>query len=313
MLSDVVDCSTKAQFIYRYLSLNEKDRKDLELFSRWMNEGESGSKTFKIYIDIVGNDKDHRLSYLLKNRKLYCTTPSGFNDPYDCNVEFDPGIADQDVLRMFKTFHGNQSFTQEEWMKLVGQIGGRITEYLKDGQPSVDSNHKQAILDICKSALQKNVDRSRLVCFSKDQKNTLMWAHYSDKHEGICLKFSVEELKGTFGPFEGLFDMAYSELRPLLMMTSHEFSSLEMGKKILLAKSIDWEYEQEVRYIGGFNEYRDFSPEALSGLILGAKMPDRYKEGFRFLLENLPDYSDTPLSSAKIDPWKYQVDIPNNL
>src|SRR5215216_5139997 len=48
-------------------------------------------------------------------------------------------------------------------------------------------------------AVEQLPRRFGVVCFSRNWNNPLLWAHYSDKHKGICLGFDLPDdfLKGV--------------------------------------------------------------------------------------------------------------------
>ena len=57
------------------------------------------------------------------------------------------------------------------------------------------------------------------------------------------------------------------------------------------------------------NEYLCFTPEALTGIVFGAKMPPKYQTGFKFLVKTLKQWEHVSFYSAKLDPKKYVVNI----
>ncbi len=84
---------------------------------------------------------------------------------------------------------------------------------------------------------------SRMLCFSKDFSNPVLWSHYADKHRGICLEFEI--------PDSYLSHVNYSSSR-LQIDFHHEFEQQALaGPPVALAllttKFIDWQYENEVR------------------------------------------------------------------
>jgi hypothetical protein len=115
--------------------------------------------------------------------------------------------------------------------------------------------------------------KNGLVCFSADWGNPVIWAHYSDKHRGICLGFEiptdrarrVEYIK-TPKPFPSDF---------LRLPFEQQFA---IAEGLAFTKYSNWEYEHEIRTWvrdlegeeGGLY-YKDFD-EALSlvEVILGA-------------------------------------------
>lgn len=318
--------TTEVTKIYRFLYLNEKDKEDLEKISELVGKSEV-EEELKNYISRHENDNNHWILCLLIQNKLKLSKPSTFNDPYDCNVAFDPKVADQDLFRMFVMYYKNSSFSIEDKEKfrtevenknLIDQIEKYSSSPLKESEyKELDPKDKELMLDMCKITLQKIVMGSLLICFSKIPDNILMWAHYAGKHEGYCLEFSVDKMKKSFLWTQGLYDIDYSEenLRPLIGMSNEELKNMEMATKVLLRKSHDWGYEEEVRYIHGhigFNgiekEYFEFSPDCLTNVIFGAKMPFSYQKGFSVLIQGLQKYKTT-LSSAKLNSYKYQVDI----
>lgn len=84
-----------------------------------------------------------------------------------------------------------------------------------------------------------------LLCFSKSFRSPVQWAHYANKHKGVCLAFDVPEesmhfVEYKFGRIN--FDVArYADL--------NKSERLEMMQKQLRIKHSQWKYEQEVRRI----------------------------------------------------------------
>ena len=189
--------------LYRYLPLTKEDKEDLEKFSAWNSSNKINVS--KNYIDSIAHDKDHRLIYLLANKKLYRTTPSGFNDPYDCLVEIYDKVADENLLNWLRLYYKNQAFCSNEWQ----QKEARLLGYINDNNVNkINDKDKVIIIELIKSTLQRIVNKSRVICFSKGQENLLMWAHYADKHSGYCLTFDVKKLKNN-NCWVGLYEVDY--------------------------------------------------------------------------------------------------------
>jgi hypothetical protein len=72
--------------------------------------------------------------------------------------------------------------------------------------------------------------------------STLMWSHYAENHNGVCLEFSVDDPVFGFAQ-EVTYLSSYPPWAPhSLMSTEHP--------SVLLTKSDDWRYEREYRIIG---------------------------------------------------------------
>lgn len=303
--------------IYRYLRLNKHDIKDLKTIYR------TGPSSLP---NDLTKDIKHWLLYLFYNSKLRLSTPKNFNDPYDCRVEFSNDMSNRDLVRLVIAFFKNNSFSEPQKRKLRRKIGNKKLlekiegEYIKHplngpfSLPSIylTSNDRSLLLELCKPTLQNLVDGSRVICFAKIQDIPLMWAHYSDKHAGFCLEFDQKKLIESQIP---VYKMEYTRTRPKINFSPKELLSLKTAIKILLTKSPEWSYEQEYRVIAGhtsfnnFDEnYQTFPPHALTKIIFGFKMPEKYQKAIKTLVSSLGQYS-AGFAIAKPNPYKYKIDI----
>jgi hypothetical protein len=93
-----------------------------------------------------------------------------------------------------------------------------------------DPKHLHAVL-----AMRDQMTRNRgLLCFSSSWTNPLLWAHYSDKHRGICLALDV--------PDDVARAVHYVEERLTWEQPTQEFMT-----KLLWTKFAPWSYEAEIR------------------------------------------------------------------
>ncbi|QKQ26313.1 DUF2971 domain-containing protein [Candidatus Reidiella endopervernicosa] len=83
-----------------------------------------------------------------------------------------------------------------------------------------------------------------IISFSKDWNNPLMWAHYGDKHKGMCLGFDIHD----------------SHIKEVTYFPERMAPEVDMEKKyggltedivvnLMCTKYIGWKYENEVRVI----------------------------------------------------------------
>lgn len=85
-----------------------------------------------------------------------------------------------------------------------------------------------------------------LICFSDNWRSPVMWAHYADKHRGICLGFDVPDE----GPESALKRVDYSPERLKLTLNMQEdFRGInhDVIRAVLCTKSAEWAYEREWR------------------------------------------------------------------
>ena len=74
-----------------------------------------------------------------------------------------------------------------------------------------------------------------LLCFCKNWKNPVLWSHYADRHEGVCLGFDVPE--------ESLGEVRYVKTRSPLPLVPTD----EQMRELIHTKFCDWQYEKEWR------------------------------------------------------------------
>ncbi|WP_323994170.1 DUF2971 domain-containing protein [Aeromonas hydrophila] len=98
-----------------------------------------------------------------------------------------------------------------------------------------------------------------ITSFSETQRNLLMWAHYANQHQGICIGYDTnlifsEKQKKSLKSHAILRKVNYDNVR------HEDFGNLKKMKsfseivnyilmKIMLTKGNDWIYEKEYRYI----------------------------------------------------------------
>ena len=85
---------------------------------------------------------------------------------------------------------------------------------------------------------RKTAQKFGILCFSKIWSNPVQWAHYAQKHEGLCIE--VEFSDGN-GPQKVNY---VNERLDFQIESNPEFS-----KQILLTKFEHWHYEKEYRLI----------------------------------------------------------------
>jgi hypothetical protein len=101
------------------------------------------------------------------------------------------------------------------------------------------------------SSTREDVDKvGGLLCFSADWKNPVMWAHYSDKHRGLCLAFDIPEMKGDPKDNAGYVQYVRQLLPPPSVSHFEEMTDSEhdaFARAAIFTKFGHWAYEQEIR------------------------------------------------------------------
>jgi hypothetical protein len=233
------------------------------------------------------------LEDVFSRRNIYLTDCTTFNDPFEC--------------RPMLTFH-QSSLKREIFLKQLA----------KDRFPTADKRALKRLI-AAKKPLLTDQDTLRKVynafistigiyCVSEKNNDLLMWSHYSDSHRGLCLEFDASTEETLFWE---AFKVIYQEDYPTVNIM--DIGKAEEFRKALLTKSTHWKYEEERRILktkqeGGPGHYQ-FSPELLTGVILGTLMSDRNKEIVMSWIQGYP--TRIALYQAKLNDRRYQLDIVN--
>lgn len=129
-----------------------------------------------------------------------------------------------------------------------------------------DKGLRQALLDT-RDELSKS---HGILCFSGSWHSPALWAHYADKHKGICLGFEL--------PTDILRQVSYVTSRRQWPPNEDEYSLQSFFDSALFTKFLHWSYEDEYRVYLSLSEeengtfYKPFSDDLkLRKIIVGAR------------------------------------------
>ena len=224
----------------------------------------------------------------LEQNMLYFNDPENFNDPFDCKISTTHEGTKKDwynfVLR-------NPQFNVEPTI---------IYQWIEAGVLKLKRNSIKKIYMVNKSKIGNasweeifNKRPHRVCCFSAKKLNILMWSHYAENHQGICLCFKTHK-KGDEHSLtldsksRPLFKVCYDGEMPQPINTLVEGGYLEL-MKFFLTKYTDWNYEEEYRIPILRNEFeqdytKKFRKEDLEGVIFGLNAkPVKVKEIYEII------------------------------
>ncbi len=123
-------------------------------------------------------------------------------------------------------------------------------------------------------AIRDRKAQSGICSFSEVYNHELMWAHYADQFQGICIAYSLSRLLANLDKNVSFVRMYYSETEPMVRHTDK--SAGQAAKKILSYKNYKWLYEREWRMFAplGNAYYNDAS--CITRVYLGSRI-DRDK------------------------------------
>lgn len=222
--------------------------------------------------------------------EFYWATPSSFNDPFDCAPIFRPPPRGREIEVIRRVFAAELARLNRHDRR------AREAELLRNPPKLLQAN-----LDRLAPAV---MDETAIYSVGSVGDDILMWSHYGASHRGICLRFDPRSL---LKEFPGVFPVHYSAERPTIVVGVED--RLAQLQKMLLTKADVWRYEQEWRIVEwrGLAGLRRFPAEALTGVILGARITDQNAEMVRTWVRGR-DTGPVEVLRAQLNPHFFRIE-----
>lgn len=207
---------------------------------------------------------------IITRHTIKLTSPSEFNDPYDCGVPTRYDLLSEEGFKKTcyessKALHpdGSEEFHQQQVK--FGTTDGPMAKKLKAGK--YDEIHREQI--------NHWKDILGIFCASKNYSNILLWSHYADNHRGFCVKLKSE----------GIFDAAGYTMGPVIyddkmreLLPGHNKDTHDMIQKFF-SKYSGWSYEEEIRFVGfkKTNKIVEIDPQIIEAIYFGWSMTSEDK------------------------------------
>lgn len=226
--------------------------------------------------------------------QLHFSDPTSFNDPFDCRPTI-KSDSDNDTLKnILKSLIVRrvkaETLSSLNNAKLKGEKSEAYAERVAtqtaqneianieyhatnpDYEGTVDENVNILLsFEIEREILQRY--NKGICCFSTSFANPLMWSHYAEQHNGICVGYSLQRK-----PIPVIKKVKYGGNRIITtsliekaVVQNDENSSELLDSKVLLTKAPQWKYEHEWRLLG--NRGIQDSPLALTDITFGLRCP----------------------------------------
>lgn len=262
-----------------------------------------------------------RITYL-NDELLRITQPSDLNDPYECipilpTIEESIEIFNEQVKKKISIFKGNAKQKEKYQRELVKKYQ-RDVDKMRSGAPN---NLK---IQYLAKGLEKLNNNFGLLSFSRRWNSSLMWAHYTKSHSGICIgfdysnRFFQDYIPENDDPYRVFDIVKYSDER---VKVPTQNSVDEVNLKIMFTKSKDWEYEQELRFLVslGFASKKIFHKpfdihllkvphQLIKEIIVGVKTsPEEVQKIKEFCSKKSIPLYQTKISESKFDMERTQL------
>ena len=321
---------------------------------------------------VLKDDNGNNIVYSIKNlanNQLFFNDPTKFNDPFDCKFNV-VEIATREQWIIFYMAGGcneiiaTMYFDYNKVNKILIKIDDNLYsyDYIKDIKYKI----KQGYLKKEDFVVYQNSNREArnqigidmndflrseglpsVCCFSGTDKNILMWSHYADYHQGICLKF--KSYKRMFNANENytidhlgyiqpdkefylldlykpstnkltsniFYDINYKPDPPEPLNVFDKTKNLKFSK-FIITKYTDWTYENEYRLVVDQHipekSALKYKKSDLEGVIFGLKIGyGDAKLVYETVKENYLDKgSNVNFYEAKEVVGKYEVETGTN-
>jgi hypothetical protein len=171
----------------------------------------------------------------LKRNYLWFSDPLDFNDPYDCNLDFDFENTPEEIEGFAREINETPENVYRKMNEI--QLQNRVNQLIENPEifhQAQKDNNLEMIKEI------------GICCFSENDDMLLMWSHYGDKHKGVCLTFDANIDQSLFMIYP--YCVEYPKKFPIYNWIRDK-GTFKVRRFEFATKSSEWSYENEVRII----------------------------------------------------------------
>ncbi|MBR6066539.1 MAG: DUF2971 domain-containing protein [Bacteroidales bacterium] len=204
----------------------------------------------------------------LINDQLNLSSPTTFNDPFDCPILelLNDGTEISSLIRQ----------AYKDCLKIACFTNNIKLPYNKDP--------KIWFSELVKNDKKHKEDKDEFL-------NSLMWAHYADSHRGVCIKYSF---------FDSISRLGCEDKNIVAYFKDVKYSDTDISKytkntinfdDAFFHKGKEWEYENELRFLyynlNDHGEHRSIDiPNCIEAIYFGVKCSEEDKETIKNIMKN---------------------------
>lgn len=210
---------------------------------------------------------------VLNTKRVFCSRAQSFNDPFDGSISFE---VDLDPAEFIASAHRTHQKQGHDWEGIKRILDTKISPDGTLMDSTKDTIHSTA------QAYRESNENAGIFCFSEDPLSVLMWSHYANKHQGICMGFTRSETN-DLGDDDACNPIVYSDVYPTPRFSQLYREDASLTEDLLFTKARDWAYEKEWRMMSDKGDFHANIPGSVSKVILGCRFADDRLDKFKEL------------------------------
>lgn len=207
---------------------------------------------------------------MMSEAEVYFASPSSFNDPLDCSptieVDVDVEVLERTLYRMVAALRTPQAAKAE--LSNHRYMATEEGDYKTQGPAR--EYYKRRLSSAVHDALRNEFGKHGVLSLASRWNCPLMWSHYADQHQGICLEFEMDAT-ADFAPVDYSLSrrIRVSDIAAWKLNNSSSAKEL-VSRAFFFAKAPSWKYEREWRSIAE-STGPQFIPARLSAVHFGLR------------------------------------------
>ena len=266
--SEISDYEAKVQYMYEYKNVlysnlvlclkklnlaTDDELKGLLKKALYYSMGMSNNTSYQVECYAYRSTNKYLLD-AFRDEKLSMSSPTTFNDPFDCPI-----------LELLNQYGDDISkLVREAYQDCI-----KITCFVKNTKvkPEIDEEGNRILIPKHKKD-------------SDEYLNELMWAHYANNHKGVCIKYHFHNDMTKFADTSKNQIAYFRDVKYTSNIDKYrKTGSITLGDAFFV-KGKAWEYENELRLLSydlnGSGKYASVdAKQSIAAVYFGLKCPKR--------------------------------------
>jgi hypothetical protein len=200
------------------------------------------------------NWSDEYNKRVLKDNELYLSSPTDFNDPFDCRINqnlFLLNTPEKQKQYAINVVQGNRDFLLNDGRNLYEEVE-KIESQLRSDLARVQQMDDNIVFSDYNQIMG-------ILSMSGRWDSILMWSHYSEKHTGYCIGYYEKKLRES---------RKFGHGGNVIYNSNDKFPNIDPLEPDIMVKAItqthykakEWSYEKEYRFVTLFEPVNPIEP-----------------------------------------------------